>query len=164
MAMKTILRRNLVFLNLTIILSGCAGVNKLGEVAISEKRTKVRLNVAPRYVNWYLSFPSPKPTAYLEGWIRNNGGASLATTVAIYDDRRELGILRPGVNRLPDKVENITILPGERKRVFRGPLFLLNMFFPDLERERAEIEIELILNKVPDAPYKGDILGSYGGP
>jgi hypothetical protein len=162
--MNTILMRNLVVLNLTMILNGCAGVAKLGEVAISEKKTKVRLNVAPRYINWYLSFPSPKPTSYVEAWIRNDGEASLATTASIYDNQREIGILKPEASRIPDKVESITILPGERKRVFRGPLFLLGMSLPERERERAKMEVELILDKLPEAPCKGDVLGSYGGP
>ncbi|WP_367870853.1 hypothetical protein [Luteolibacter sp. Populi] len=161
--MKKPVVANMLFVIVTMALGGCAGVTKVAEVKIAAKKTSLNLDVGARYINLYLAFRSPKPTSYVDGWVTNTGRNPLVTVFKSYADKRQAGIMDPATDRLPDEVERITIAPGEMKKFFRGPLFLLGISLPERER-RTSVKLELILDEPPNEPYKGEVLGSFGGP
>ena len=167
--LESLMKRRTLTLNTLALLaaaafSSCAGVATLERVKFSEKRTPVDLRLRKRYINWYVDFRSPEPTVYVEGWATNTGTEPIASSFQSYDDKRRARILDPDTDRTPDKLEEIIIRPGERKRFFRGPLFLLGMSLPDRDRRTANVEVEVILDELPPQPCRGELLGSFGGP
>lgn len=152
--------QHLLSFTLIVLFSSCAGVNTLTNIKIGQGRKSffTEVNVNSRNHNLYIR---TEKMNYVTAWVLNKSDTIVETTYeeyAAYPETPKVGPYRPIIKK------NITLIPGERIAVYKGPLKFFGVSFRKALVADVELKIYLLFNEPLNSPILTEIRGTYGGP